>query len=348
MIIAITFPTSAAFWLNYSSKHDLISFSLTNRKLVFLPDKYDFHLNAADAMAIAEAFDLPLPLTLIAPEAERRYNNKNVNTLVRHRQFPKDSFVELSHDFCLPDGNACRILVASPEMTFLQSAYLLDPRAATILGCELCGTYIYDANAEFCQRSRQVITSSEEIRKFIERNAGCAGVKQARSISRYISDGSNSRMETQLSILANLRFPYGGYKLAEHKLNITPHLSEEAKASLGNRNIFCDMVWEKEKVVVEYDSDLTHLSSKQHMLDVRRANALQRSGYTVFTITKNDVSSLSHLDRTFMTIRKELKMRNAESKLVQYESRRRELMQVFRTFKSHDMSTYSIWKRRRK
>ena len=104
--------------------------------------------------------------------------------------------------------------------------------------------------------------------------------------------------------------------------------------------IYNDMAWEPEKVAVEYDSDISHLSSAQHSKDKQRASALAASGYKVISITRNNVKNLTELDKTFKVLRKVLGMPRLDHRLVKYRSKRKAVLSSFQNFRSYEISTY--------
>ena len=91
-------------------------------------------------------------------------------------------------------------------------------------------------------------------------------------------------------------------------LNLDVDLSETGAEHLGRKSVCCDMVWTKEKVVLEYDSNLAHLSPSQHAMDKKRATALALSGYTVISVTAQDIRNFSSIEDLFMRIREALGM----------------------------------------
>ena len=87
---------------------------------------------------------------------------------------------------------------------------------------------------------------------------------------------------------------------------------------LGRKELHCDFVWENEKIVVEYESDMTHLEKGQHKYDKKRSTALTGSGYKAIYITNSDVNSFSKIDDTFFMIRKMLHLRRNENEFQKY------------------------------
>lgn len=95
------------------------------------------------------------------------------------------------------------------------------------------------------------------------------------------------------------------------------------------------MVWFEEKVIVEYDSNISHLEAGQAAYDKRRIAAFQQSGFKVINITYNDIQTLSDLDRFFALVRKELNQRKSSTQLKKYYDKRYELFHIL--FKDANM-----------
>ena len=147
-------------------------------------------------------------------------------------------------------------------------------------------------------------------------------VQKAKLAIRYALDHSNSPMESNLATLALLPWRYGGYNLKAPKLNLDVNLSETGAEHLGRETICCDMVWIEEKVVLEYDSNLAHLSPDQHAKDKKRITALSLSGYQVISVTANEVRSFRAVEELFLRVRRALGMKtNPERVETNFEQR---------------------------
>ena len=102
-------------------------------------------------------------------------------------------------------------------------------------------------------------------------------------------------------------------------------LSEAAAASLGIDSCLCDIVWNDEHAVVEYDSNLTHLDKGQHGYDKAKANALSDSGYRLVTITSSNIKSFEAMENTYEMVRNALCKRKRPKLLSKNVLRRRKV-----------------------
>ena len=120
-----------------------------------------------------------------------------------------------------------------------------------------------------------------------------------------------------------------GVVLARQALTLLDPLSESAGESLArtvlvtggvpwprcNADVFwqggwlarVDMLWEEEKVVVEYDG-IVHLTEERRRSDAARRNLLQDAGYLVIVFTARD---LKHPEAMCATVRAALRRRSA-------------------------------------
>lgn len=86
------------------------------------------------------------------------------------------------------------------------------------------------------------------------------------------------------------------------------------------------MVWEDHKIVVEYDSNLSHLQKEQHEYDKRRATAITMSGYQLVSLTAGQLASFRAVEETFIMLRHLLKIKKRSAKMEKYEEPRREVV----------------------
>ena len=255
------------------------------------------------------------PVHVMVPDVESRRYLKDYSYHVQPGNLPKGSFIKLN-----PFLSVC-----SPELCFLQAALFIKsfPRLVCFAN-DLCAIYVKDSTLQYQQRQRESITSTAEIRHYLESVTGVHGIKHARKAIKYSVDRSNSPMESKLAVLCRLPFRLGGYSLPEPKMNYEIFLSAEASRHLQRESIKCDMVWPDRKVALEYESNLTHLSITQHGYDKSRATALQLSGYRIVYVTSQDLKSFSAVENVFQILRRTLGLRKNKDVLAKNEDIRRQ------------------------
>ena len=333
MIYVIDSISACKFWRNSNHLLSADQYSFQERQLTDLPANYEYLMDKHTAEDLAGMLGLPLPLYTMAPTTDSRSFAKNVKCSVRPRNLPPGSFIEIH---CPGLGYEDRLLMASPEFCFVQMANHLSFERLVYLGFEFCGTYATDENADFRQHFRLPLTCAESISEYISSAHMIDGLYKARQASQYIINGSNSPMESKIIIIMIFPFSRGGYSIKRPELNKSVGLSTTGSSILRQEKLIADALWQSEKVVMEYDSNLSHLTKEQHARDKNRISALSHSGYTVIPLTFNDVDSFYNTDCTFCALRKTLGMRAEEQTLKKYKEQRRDLQNLL-------FSSYRTW-----
>lgn len=102
------------------------------------------------------------------------------------------------------------------------------------------------------------------------------GVRRARLIARYVRDRVESPMETVVRLmLVFARLP-------------EPACNPDINDQLGRFVARCDLVYERYRVIVEYDGMWHRKTPEQRRKDRRRIAALEALGWTVIVITAED------------------------------------------------------------
>ena len=314
MIIPIVGASALEFWLSGVSAFPPNQFSVQNRKLVSLPEEYFVDYQEENYRAISSQYGLSLPIQIMVNKDADRKSGNCFHIRMRPKKLPDKSFVRLNKD----------IYISSPELCFIQVAKVLPLPKLVEAANDFCAMYSLNPNAALQQIARDPIVSTQNILSFLEQTKGLAGIKKARQAIAYAVDASFSPKESELAALASIRLSQGGYGMPKPGLNRDILLSEDAAKILGRNTCCCDLVWEKQRVIVEYDSNLTHLSVNQHAYDKRKTNALNMSGYKVFYVTAENMSSFKSIEATFSNLRKMLGLRPMKSTMEKYESIRRE------------------------
>jgi very-short-patch-repair endonuclease len=150
--------------------------------------------------------------------------------------------------------------VTTPDQTFLDLAATLDLVALVVLGDSLIRTgrtsaaALRDAALAWCGR----------------------GAKRARRAARYVRDGVDSAMETRLRMLLVL----AGLP--------TPDVNFILRHTDGSWRMRFDMCYPSLKLIIEYDGRQHAEDSDQWLHDLKRREALDRMGWRIIVVTKQD------------------------------------------------------------
>jgi hypothetical protein len=169
------------------------------------------------------------------------------------------------------------MMVASPELVFLQLAGRLDIQRLILLGLQLCS---YPPG-----KPSMAITSKQKLEKFLAKTSGHHGHRKAVQGVNYIENGSASIMESIAYMILNLPNFLGGFGLAGATLNHEIMLKEEVAKGFGQKRCFADLYYKSVKLAVEYESFAFHNSPTEQGKDMVRAAILERQGIEVLRLS---------------------------------------------------------------
>ncbi|GKG85370.1 hypothetical protein CE91St35_07520 [Eggerthella lenta] len=107
-------------------------------------------------------------------------------------------------------------------------------------------------------------------------------------------------------------------------MNYEVKANPAARALTGKSCFRCDLCWPEAKLDVEYQSRESHSGEKKRIEDSRRANALASMGWTVVSVTNDELDSLAATDAIADRIRKHLGKRS-QVREANYHSRKLKL-----------------------
>ena len=307
MATIITYPSALEYWLSetgipYHFHFDRYSSGINNKEVMHSTSSRKEILRSIDCLN----FSSPVHVAVSSPI--RRTSTQKVVFHKLPSQLPEHSFYKISNE----------LYIASPEYCFLQAAVSLSIPELTLLANELCSIYIKDDLAEYGQRRRDPVTTTDSIRKYLYKAENRRGLRKARTAIQYALDRSNSPMESRLAVLAALPLSRGGYGLIKPELNLEVKLPKDAAEYMKCLSLFCDMVWKKQKVILEYDSLLAHLNIQQHFRDKKRATALNLAGYKVISVTAEQLRNFGSVEQLFLDLRSVLNMRTYKNRMDAY------------------------------
>ena len=195
------------------------------------------------------------------------------------QKLPPRSFV--------PVGNG--IASASPELCFVQLATTVPFVSLVSVGYELCGSYSLAIGTERGFLDRAPLTSTDALEAYLSQIPGMRGATAARQALSYVLDASASPMETALAMLLTLPTSHGGYGFELPKMNGAVAVPEALQGRIGASVLHCDLLWEEQGVVMEYDSDRYHTGPERIERDAQRKNNLRLLGYEVLVATRRQV-----------------------------------------------------------
>lgn len=169
------------------------------------------------------------------------------------------------------------IMVASPELLFLQLASKLDIHQIILLGLQLLSHPPGNPSV--------AITTKQNLNSFLAKTSGHRGHCKALRAVKFLEDGSASVMESLAYMILTLPHILGGYGLEGAVFNHEIKLKSEAGKRLGQKRCFADLYYKSARLAVEYESFAFHNSPLDQGKDVIRSAILERQGVEVMQLT---------------------------------------------------------------
>ena len=153
---------------------------------------------------------------------------------------------------------------------------------------------------------RSPLTQPERIVCAIADVPGLEGRRRAARAARYVCGGSGSPLETKVVMLICLPPMLGGEHLPFPELNKRIAFSEGARRLAGMRCCVADMLWPKQRVVVEVNGLSFHADRDGFIEHSGRRAALEADGYRVIDINYTQAAHLEQWDLLAITLAKAL------------------------------------------
>lgn len=222
-----------------------------------------------------------------------------------------------------------------PEYLFLQMAETMNFLDLLLLGFELCGTYFSGqgidafANTSIASPRHKPFTRANKIARFLDSDVASQtkGIAQATQASKFLLDNSDSPRESALALMLTLPRRLGGYALPRPLLNQRINIPRSSSQLIRNDHFRCDLLWPKEGLAIEYDSDLHHVGAQKIAKDASRRDALALLGIQAITVTNKQFASMNEMDKVAHAVAKTLGIRQRNEKRYNYQTRKIQLLQ---------------------
>lgn len=319
--IIITYPSALQFWLDGSTPGSDDSYSFNSRRLADFPKDREKSVSKEIVHELAFCLGLSLPISLMVSEKTNRNSTIAYRKFIQPKNLPQKSFVKLNTNL-YPALDQYEILIASPEYCFLCAAKDYPLCQLVEIGTNLCAIYVKDSSSSFYQRQRKPLVSQSALEKYVIAAEQMPLHRKSMIASKYVADNSRSPIESKLATICCLPRQYGGYGLKKPKLNYDVLHSNTGKKLLNRNSSNCDLVWPKERIILEYDSDIAHGNADQYAYDKIKYRSLTISDYKAIPIVRKDLKSLDNLDNLFLSIRVDLGMRKELARFNKYRFQR--------------------------
>lgn len=223
----------------------------------------------------------PEPIHLLTGRSARRTPVPEVICHVRSEPLPKGAFRRLGPE----------LLVASPELSFLEMASVLPLPKLAEYGCFLCGTYT--VGPDTAANDREPLTTKRKLGRFVEQMGGAKGCKQARRALCSIAEAAASPYETKLMLLLAMPAKQGGYGFPLPDLNKCIAFTQHERRLYGRPFVVLDLYWRDRALAIEYDGQAHHSSRKDLERDRRKTSELSCKGITVLRVDRGQLANPS-------------------------------------------------------
>ena len=158
------------------------------------------NVDAACTLASSVLRALASPLEVMVGRERHRRHTPLMSCRLYSRPLPPSAFVRAARN----------VLVASPELCFVDMSCHLSFEQLVCLGFELCGTYMPPfPGSEELRRRPGPLTSKADIAAFLELVCGMRGCEKARRALDYVLEDSASPTETVSAMLLSLPYRLG-------------------------------------------------------------------------------------------------------------------------------------------
>lgn len=311
MNIYVSHRSALEFWCSAKMSAHLLALHNQSRKSPSWRENAP--LPATDRIAASDAKkffernlgEIERPLHILVPHESNRGRIMHAVCHVSSRSFPRGSFIRVEPG----------IFVSSPELCFIQLAPKLSMPALIRLGFELCGTYGITTIGRVNYAQTIPLTTTANLRRIVESIDSMPGLAKAKKALPYIVNNSASPMETALTMLLCLPLRMGGYNLPYPHMNHQVEPNKHSHFSADKRCYYCDLLWPKASVALEYDSFQFHNNASKIADDAGRRTQLLGRGIVVISVTSRSVRNIIELDRITHILAKKLgyRLRSGEA-----------------------------------
>lgn len=254
-------------------------------------------LRSYDIESIPDLFHHTKKLHVLVPSVNSVHRSRSFQMHFHKNDLPHDAIVRLEDN----------LSVASPELTFLEMASIMDLYELVHFGLRLCGTYFpFKDDIGY----RDPITSKTKIERFLGSMDGAKGLRNARKALRFICDSSASPRESITTMLTCLDTIDGGYGLFLPQLNKRIELSPFEMSLTGREHFRVDLLFEskkgRRKVGIEYYGRDSHSEPGKTDEDETRELVLKSKGISLHVIRNVQLENVVLFDMIIREVMREL------------------------------------------
>ena len=271
MTLYVNNKTAMRFWCMVASSLE----DVTNPCTICEVKNASTTLRSIDPNSLEGLVDGSHVVHLLVGDPNQRTQSPRFEYHLRTKAYPLGAFRRLSHD----------VLVASPELCFIEMANTLPFFKLVEFGYLLCGTYTLNPEVE-SPNKRKPLTTKRKLASFIDRMGNARGCAIARKALDFAIEGSASVRETKTTILLCTPSRLGGYGLNWPELNYRIDFTEEEQRMFGRPYVVIDLYWHASYFGLEYDGEKGHSEEADVSRDRRKDSELSYHGIRILRVDK--------------------------------------------------------------
>lgn len=177
------------------------------------------------------------------------------------------------------------VLISSLGFCYLMASGSQSRPRAISTGMECVGLYGRRRDVRGFSDRDQLMTKAELV-EYLRGARGCYGCRNAIRFLPYVLERSRSPMETAMALVLTLPAKEGGLGLPRPELNVTIRPRPDEYALSQRPQYEVDACWERQRLVLEYNSYSDHLSKEALDGDAMKGNSLRSLGWKVLVVTR--------------------------------------------------------------
>lgn len=252
-----------------------------------------------EALALLER--VPPPLDVLVCSRAKLHLRGPFRTHLHAGALPPDSCTLIDHG----------VYLCGAPFVFLQLARGRELLPAIKLACYMMGTYSLDPAGVDGIVYRRPLTTIDDLATFLHANSRQKGSGVAAKALKHALPLCASPKEMELALLLTLPARMGGYALRKPQLNSPILLSPEARRLYPHSTCYVDLLWQEAHYGLEFNGRHHYESDMKIGDDEARRLALRRDGYTIESVTSQQLANAAQLDAVAENIAERLRARSS-------------------------------------
>jgi hypothetical protein len=221
------------------------------------------------------------------------------------------------------------VYIPTPIVTLMQAAQSVTNLELYDMVSYLCSSFYITSGIDTSLERRHDSLALKEIERFSKLHSSRKGARKLLNATHYAFENAASPKEIELALKLTLPSKQGGLCVPRPLLNYKIELLENTKNLTDSSYYVADACWPNEKILLEYDSDMAHLTSEQKNHDEIKRRTLEAQGYRVFVVTRKQLSSIAQMENTARLILKAMG-RQFRHQSTNFETARNNLYDFYR------------------